>query len=156
MRDHGHPPARCVGQLALASTRVKSPNSPPGSEVARCSSQRCQRSAWRAMVGTSGPSSAEVLFHQAARATGIAQAAASGAAVSRAAQVAGEEDVVRVTGQALAEALRLGVTRCVERHVGLALEALLAIPVGFAMADEQQLGHGRVTWQRVGRCPGRP
>jgi hypothetical protein len=85
------------------------------------------------------------------------QAAATGAAVSRARiRSLVKKRVIPLTGQARTQPLSLGMTRRVERHVDLALKALLAVPVGLAMADEKQFGHGRVTWQRVGRGPGRP
>jgi hypothetical protein len=51
-------------------------------------------------------------------------------------QVAAEQCVVWVGGQALGQALRLGQTEGVQGHIQLALKALLPVPVGFAVADE--------------------
>ena len=56
-------------------------------------------------------------------------------------QVAAEQLIGGLGGQALAQPLGLRVPEVIERDVDLALETLLAVPVGFAMADEDEVGH---------------
>jgi hypothetical protein len=59
-----------------------------------------------------------------------------------------------LSGQALAQPSGLGVPQVVQRNVDLALKALLAVPVGFAVADEDEVGHG-VILEAAGRRPAR-
>jgi len=55
------------------------------------------------------------------------------------------------------QGLGLRLAHGVERHVDVALEALLAVPVGLAVADDDQFGHGAaVTWRTAGGGRGRP
>jgi hypothetical protein len=56
------------------------------------------------------------------------------------AQVAGVDGVQRLVGQRLRQALRLPAAVGVERDVGVALDARVGVPVGFAMADGDDAG----------------
>jgi hypothetical protein len=56
-------------------------------------------------------------------------------------QVAAEQLIGGLGSQALAQPLGLRVPEVIERDVDLALETLLAVPVGLAMADEDEVGH---------------
>ena len=60
----------------------------------------------------------------------------------RALQVAAHQHVDRLTGQAVGQAVGLGQPHGIQGHVDLALKAVLAVPVGFAMANDDQFGHG--------------
>jgi hypothetical protein len=46
-------------------------------------------------------------------------------------------------GPARGQTPRLFMADSIERHIDLPLKAQLAVPVGFAMADKNEFGHGR-------------
>ena len=65
-------------------------------------------------------------------------------------QVAAGERVDRLAGEALGEALRLRQAARVQGDVDLPLESVLQVPVGLAVADQDQFGHCGARSRRAG------
>jgi hypothetical protein len=75
--------------------------------------------------------------------------------LARTLQVTDHQQVDGLAGQALAEPARLLQPQRIQGHIDLALEAVLAVPIGFTMADHDQLGHAAIVGAaRRRRCGG--
>ena len=59
-------------------------------------------------------------------------------------QVAADQHVDRLVGQAPAQPVGLFEADGIQGHVDLPLEAVLAVPVGLTVANDDQFGHGAI------------
>ena len=64
--------------------------------------------------------------------------------LARAAQVARVDRGRRLGDEPLGQGLRLLASACIQKHVRMALPAVFGIPVGLAVANEEQCGHRKL------------